>query len=972
MRFWERSQEENEITFKILNVSEKSQYGQNLHGLNREWVAQILRQPVVMVRLRFKNIKYYGIIYLILIPMVYKGGFSMCRNDIPDERLRVFISSAQSNEGGFAWSEVRHRIKEYLKECPYLNPFIMEDVASTMKSGQFYQRQLLRADIVVLLVKGEVRNGTATEYALATTHKKPMLIYFLEDDTIPELSVVKIKRDVQENDYCTYRSIPDFNNIEKEVRKNVIESVIRYFQDMACQDEYIGVCEETMSLPNELQQSTHGVPTKTAIALFSSCYNHIYDLLGIPQVKGQEDSEQSVLHNLGVTALDWLVTGQGCIADQDILALIDCCASLYLDSEWLNQRWNAIRYEMSGDIDKALMAENQALSLARTSEMPPWIVANILIDCRNIENEILNREQKFFAKGDGQKELDELNTIVYLPVLDRYLGNVYDALVKETEKFKMANPETIFMGTNIGSIINDVENYFFTAILYGSYTHMLIARDLLAKVLCQYDEIVGGEPLLFDSIKLLVLNGNTKTFQKIIGNKWDKAYLSVTSGADELWYLTDRVVSSSKDSMKREVLAKLGLYMTDECFAEAEEYLKNAATSVYWGISEEFFECIYQNISRLNMVCVTKILTEIIREKRFHLGRKLANILLCLRMDGVSNDVQIIFCNVLKEKLSFIVSNGGTPQFIATLVNQNKEVFEVLASVPDNGLDGTEKIFYEINTGSGDWNQVIADKIEIARQQFEANKTPGIYNGFYEKPYATIKNAIREHYTTDMARVINERLIPLCVDVLTSQVPANVKEECIGCLCDTLVYSNRGDVVLTQELVDAIANFDVSETRTIMGRSKGVLVCRVLMLKIITGIADKDEMMEWCFEFTKKDSSTKVALAECVEQYLRYYVQEPMKIDAMILSIVLQCFEDEYWPVRRLACNCLGKLLITRYKERVECKLYEGAIDPSHYVRNHLLRMCKKGEIEVVSVSERIIDILKNDANFAIRTYANN
>lgn len=45
MQFWERSQEENELTFKILNVSEKSQYGQNLHGLNGEWLSQKMRQP---------------------------------------------------------------------------------------------------------------------------------------------------------------------------------------------------------------------------------------------------------------------------------------------------------------------------------------------------------------------------------------------------------------------------------------------------------------------------------------------------------------------------------------------------------------------------------------------------------------------------------------------------------------------------------------------------------------------------------------------------------------------------------------------------------------------------------------------------------------------------------------------------------------------------------------------------------------
>ena len=50
----------------------------------------------------------------------------MRKNDFPnDEQLRVFISSAQSNEGGLAWGEVRCKIKDYLKECPYLNPFII-------------------------------------------------------------------------------------------------------------------------------------------------------------------------------------------------------------------------------------------------------------------------------------------------------------------------------------------------------------------------------------------------------------------------------------------------------------------------------------------------------------------------------------------------------------------------------------------------------------------------------------------------------------------------------------------------------------------------------------------------------------------------------------------------------------------------------------------------------------------------------
>ena len=349
----------------------------------------------------------------------------------------------------------------------------------------------------------------------------------------------------------------------------------------------------------------------------------------------------------------------------------------------------------------------------------------------------------------------------------------------------------------------------------------------------------------------------------------------------------------------------------------------------------------------------------------------MSNLLSYIKLKNVPVKEQIALCRSLEENLTHIINSGGHPQFIATLTAQNREVFEVLASVPDNGLTGTQKLFYDINIGNGDWSQVVADQIKTAKYQFEANKEPGTYHGFFEKPYATIKDIIRKHGTKEMISIINESLIPLCTDVLTSQVPAEIKKDCIDCLCDVLVHPNFTDIVLTSELTDAIERIDVSDTYSILGSSRSILSCRVLMLQIITGIADKDDMLEWCFDFAKKDQSTKAALAECIEQYLRNYVHDPTKIDAMILSIIIQCFEDEYWPVRRTACNCLVRMLATRYKDRVECKLYEGAVDPSHYVRNHLLVLCQNGEIEYTSISTRIIDILKNDANYAIRIYAN-
>ena len=147
----------------------------------------------------------------------------------PPIRLNVFISSAQRNENGFKWGEVRREVKNHLEECPYIVPFIIDVVASEISSTQLFQYEVLKADIVVMLIKGEVRPGTSTEFATATKNKKPLLVYFLKDDN-PSLEVEQLRKAVQAADYCTYRDIDDFDNIAQIVRNDIISNVIRYYQ----------------------------------------------------------------------------------------------------------------------------------------------------------------------------------------------------------------------------------------------------------------------------------------------------------------------------------------------------------------------------------------------------------------------------------------------------------------------------------------------------------------------------------------------------------------------------------------------------------------------------------------------------------------------------------------------------------------------------------------------------------------------
>lgn len=883
----------------------------------------------------------------------------------PATRLNVFISSAQRDENGFRWSEVRRKVKEQLEECPYIVPFIIDVVASEISSTQLFQYEVLKADIVVMLIKGEVRPGTSTEFATATKQNKPLLVYFLKDEN-PSLEVTQLRRAVQAVDYCTYRDMDTFDNIEKIVRNDVIANVIRYYQYDHFTKSGAGTDTVEISAVTEAPVSSkHGTPTKTSIALFRSSYAHIFDLLEIDSTD-DADVPASPLHAFGIAALDWLIAGSPLDCDAEILNLIGNLGDLYDSTDWLLKRWDAIRCELCGELEKALEAEKKALALAREANLPNWIINDILIDCRNIENEVHSQKREWVIDSDVQKELKDLETIVYLPVLDRYLTDIYSVIAKEEFKYQTASPNTIFFGTNLGTVINNVENYFFSAMLYGSYTHMVITREILARVLYKYDELTQKRPLLLDCIKILVINGDAEQFNKTIDYKWDDAYAEIVSHADEIWDLTDAAASSHKESIKQAVITKLGLYLTDSKFEEVHVFLEELAPTVYWGTSQDYFESINQNMCRLNCTRVMLMLTGIIKEQRFHLGGKLANIILQMKIDDVDTEVQSSFCDALKEKISFIAKNGGTPQIIAALASQSPEIFSVLSTIPENGLTGVEKVFYDINMGAGNWGEVLTHEIEIARKQFEVNRDPGTYTGFFELPYAMIKKVIREHYASSMDGVIEQKFFPLCAEVLTSQAVAKVKNDCLDCLCDVLVFNTALKTKMPQELSDAIAAIGVAKTGTILRHSKGAFVCRTLMVKIISGAADKEELLEWCVGYGKKEINERIALAECIEQFI---VQElpAGQIDATILSIVMQCFDDEHYIVRRRACNCFALLLDTKYRDLAERKLCEAAIDPSHYVRSQVLNLCKSKKIKAPEICDELFGILTNDANYAIR-----
>lgn len=887
-----------------------------------------------------------------------------CRDTIPQERLRVFISSAQNTEDGFDWETIRRSIKACLAECPYLNPFIIEDSPSQLPSTQLFQYQVKQSDIVVLLVKGDVRKGTAMECAVAMQAKKPMLVYFLESDTTQE-SVKRLKDQIQNTDYCTYMPVKDLRDLDLQIRNKVMEDVIRFFQYRHFADNCGDTCSTELSITIETDLSNASVPTKTALGLFSSSYIWLFRLLRLPYSEEVKE-DTSALHSFGTAALEWLVTGKDFCTKDGTKALLDACTELYDNMTWLEKRWDAIRLALVGQYDLALKAEKEALAIARDGRVPHWIVDDILIDCRNLEIHVHEQNNEITFKNEAQKEIDKLNTTIHLPVLDRYHANIFDTISKEELRVQTASPNAILMGSSLGSAVNDVINYFFCAIIYGSYTHIRVSRELLANVLYKYALLFEDSHLLVSALKILTVSGDADKFKKLLDHNWEDVYSDVTSSPDIFWTLTGNAPLTAQDSIRQAVATKLGLYFSDPVFHEVECYLESFAPHVYWGVSEAFFDCLYRNIARLSAEMVTQVLVDIIKTQRFHIGTTVALTILSLHLDDVSEDTQQALCNALTEKLPFIVKNGGTPQIVAALSKQNPKIFSGLATLPGNGLQGIEKIYYDINMGCDSWAEVLIREIDTAEKEFEANNTSGIYTSHRDMPYATIKDVIRNHYDNSMEPIISKKLFPLCTKLLSSHVAAKMKSDCIDCLCDVLIAAPE-HIGIPETLKQCISKLDAANENYIFERTSDIVAQRILVLKVLVGIVGAEALSDWSFGFSRKETREKIVIAQCIEQFIRNCIATSQDINMAVVSIVMQCCSDKYYGVRQCACGSLVLLLQTKYHDLAEAKLYQAAIDPVHYVRNQVLRLCRNGSIADQAINDKIIQTLKKDANYALR-----
>lgn len=876
------------------------------------------------------------------------------------EKVRVFISSAQANEEDFEWTALRKEIKEHLNKCDRIEAFTIEDYASSTPSNQFMLENIDKADIIVFLIRSTVRAGTQQEYERAIANNKRVLLYFINCNTADE-SVSRLKDRSINTDYCLFKdniTKDDLPTLKETILDNILNDVISSFKATKYWDND---AVETITDFDYKVLANGLAPTKESIKLFQSTYSEFFNWIGI---KATDDEQESELHQIGVLLITWLTSGKPFEYGKPIQDLIDISERYGINKDWLKLRWDAIIAAIRCNYESALNKEAEALEIAKTQKLPEWVIHNILIDCRNLKYNIS------LINNQYQKEIDELETPIVFPVLDRYLEQIYGNLLKEEFRFSTTSPYTRIVGSSFQTQLSDFLNYFFTAALYGSYTHIYCARDYLFKILYKISIIANDPKIKYKALQLLVLHGDSKKFSSLVNSEWDSLYPHISAEPDVLWTLANNAIENV-NPIRLAVIGNIGLYFSNLTFKEVEVYLLSIYKTKDYNNYESYIDAVLHVARRLDTNDLLSIVIDIIEQGLFTTGYKLSRLLMTIRTKDADEKLLFRLKDALNLQLDNIIKRNGTPQLIAALVNENKDIYSDLYDKAIDFFKDDEQALYELNTGSGSWLDVFDEEVKMAKSQFELNRKSEVHHSFASNPYILIRDSIRHFGVGDkgIASHVNEHFISLAIEVFSSDSDITEKGRCLDCLVDAIVYISSSGIKVNSKLKDALSysqqNF---VSYDYFGISSNAFQWKLKFAQIALGESHFKSIIELLPKFSKMNKKDRISLARGIEQLLFFKNNSEIDVDtAFNMTILL--FEDPLPEVRCISLECLSHLVDTKYSAHVEGFLVKATDDPSHDVRYKLLSIAKT-RLKNNSISSSLTEVLSHDAHFSIREYA--
>lgn len=907
----------------------------------------------------------------------------------PGQKIKVFISSICGVE---KYDKVRAELKKAIERTQLVDVYTFESRgASTLPAGDHYILALKDSDICIFLIDNAdgIKAGVQAEIDTVKKHNIKALYYFC-DETQKEKTA--LEQSLMGARFAKSKTVHSFSELSREGAQALIDDIVAVYH-YYCTGRIVlnsGENDEIQAV-DVVGTEKYQLPIipKSTLKNVDKCRDYFLKfVLGYSRGRYPGEMENtSEFDDWGLQFLPILFEGKS-IKYFNTAMYLDALKAQQDDGHYqvVQIRWQAIQAYFAEDIKKCVEYLETALSLAKETNQPTWVIKDILVDLRNVHWTCCTARNEY-SDTPAQKELTESSEELYYPILDRIHESLHEKYIEGLYKKKIGSPYSVTIGNNLDPYGEMLASSLIVSMYNGSLTHILLIyekiRDFVFYLSCKYDDW----NLRLNLYKLAIFAGNEKEI-KGIQDSFPEVLNNLT--ADEAKSIMDfclnHPIKYKRLSSQLLAFGSVGYFLDDKYYESYEKSIVgeikswlNSDTPVV-AIGQDIFRCLSGVAYRMSQDILSEICCQFIDRhySRWYMDmfKFIATRIDLRKMSDSSAKALVEHINYVLDNEKERVQIEYSPAFLCVLRKQNRALTEGMDKRIAKYLSGYYEGIYKLETTENknrDMPAFVKEYIERIRKNNETQGKDGVYFGHGAREIATVRSILLEKGLMCDANTMDMLVSVVADTLLISKEGILAKLDAIALLiCLAVKYPedytrNQGvyeKLFAQQNAIETADNSIISSNIDSISLKIGLQLLYISMGKDV--YADILELMP----YIQGNVTTTIAVTNLIVEYLENSddVMLPARVEAAILQNVLQWLHSEYTDIRWNAT----RILLTMSRNPENCGIVNHQLmnlidSDSVYIKNLIIRHLHKMNGITDRTKEYIISKCKQDANFVVR-----
>ena len=683
----------------------------------------------------------------------------MSTNKVKDPII-VFISSKCDGK----YREMRKRLSKLINDSPLMNSICYEEEGSrSVKSEEFYVNHVKSCDVCLIIIDNEdgISPSVLKEIDTAKKHNKKCLYFFCTENSSE-------KTQLQEDLYAKekFSEIPVFDQIPEKVIESIVGDIIFYYRN-----------KNSDTVDYKISDINTDKYSSTILDISKESKVLCEYLFKVFQLNlSQNENKISNIEQEIIKFFQFVFNKHKFLEiNLDILEEYFVSKTEEELKEILTQRFNALKLYFRGDLNGAISILSDSLVKATDDvNIPKWIVNNIAIDLRNVQNEKGNYENRWPISNTGQEYINKSKEPLYFPLLDRREKMFFEQIDKFHADNLYSESVKSYNLCNIG-LFQWISESFILSLGYASITHIQYAKNLMKVLLRTLTEMYDDYEFKIELFVLAVTSSDKELANFLLKSK----QVIGTISSEEIEYTIGliRNIEFFNNRLRSQcyLLRYFSDYINDSIIASFLMEFKGEV--IKWlnqdnrelNLEKPIFDSLKQVITRFNYEDTIVILNIIFEKKLIRFYDSAFSLLSRMDYRGLTNQTQkkvgnyFIFKN---NEYQLDTYRSYSNALINYLRNSTIDNTNLLRYIEDNNSVLMEKINLELehNTIPEKYiDKYIEDIISFNRTQGKN----GIFTFSAVNNFQTIFNIIKLDNVKLSEETFN-RLIDVCKQTIIS------------------------------------------------------------------------------------------------------------------------------------------------------------------------------------------------------------